>query len=187
MILASLEVQLWRVREAGGYMGLINCPDCGKQVSDRAAACIGCGAPLVEHALAAIGKDSVPLRASYDKKTGRFHGTTMQIVKLAVKAIQELKWKVDSANERMGLVTFQTGMTWGSWTGVVGSLHINEIENNFHEVCGSGKQNVSGAQLLAINLGNEAQKKVDKVISTMVSLASVYIDPDGAHPARSSG
>lgn len=27
-------------------MGLIACPDCGKDVSDRAAACNGCGAPI---------------------------------------------------------------------------------------------------------------------------------------------
>ena len=27
-------------------MALINCPDCGREVSDRAAACIHCGCPL---------------------------------------------------------------------------------------------------------------------------------------------
>jgi uncharacterized membrane protein YvbJ len=27
-------------------MALITCPDCGKQVSEQAAACIGCGRPL---------------------------------------------------------------------------------------------------------------------------------------------
>lgn len=27
-------------------MALINCPDCGTQVSDRAAACVKCGAPI---------------------------------------------------------------------------------------------------------------------------------------------
>tara|TARA_R110002073_G_scaffold44656_4_gene123741 strand:+ start:5811 stop:6134 length:324 start_codon:yes stop_codon:yes gene_type:complete len=27
-------------------MALIACPDCGKEVSDRAAACNGCGAPI---------------------------------------------------------------------------------------------------------------------------------------------
>jgi len=29
-------------------MGLITCPDCGKEVSDRVAACIHCGCPLNE-------------------------------------------------------------------------------------------------------------------------------------------
>lgn len=167
-------------------MGLVNCPDCGKEVSDRAAACIGCGAPLAKQVSVTTEKDSSPLMVSYDKRNKWFNGTTMQIVKLAVKAIQELKWKVDSANEVIGLVTFQTGMTWGSWTGVVGSLHINEIANNFYEVSGSGKQNVSGAQLLAFNIGNEAQKKVDKVIATMVALAPVYIGTKGAHPTERS-
>lgn len=167
-------------------MGLVNCPDCGKQVSDRAVTCIGCGAPLTEQVSVETAKDSAPLRISYDKRNKWFHGTTMQIVKLAVKAIQELKWKVDSANERIGLVTFQTGMTWGSWTGVVGSLHITEIANNFYEVSGSGKQNVSGAQLAAFNIGNEAQKKVDKVIATMVALAPVYVEDNAASPTKRS-
>jgi len=27
-------------------MGLINCPDCGREVSDRAVACVSCGAPI---------------------------------------------------------------------------------------------------------------------------------------------
>ena len=27
-------------------MGLINCPDCNKEISDRAPACIHCGAPI---------------------------------------------------------------------------------------------------------------------------------------------
>ena len=29
-------------------MALINCPECGKEVSDKAAVCIHCGAPLNE-------------------------------------------------------------------------------------------------------------------------------------------
>lgn len=32
-------------------MALINCPECGKQVSDRAASCIHCGFPLDEYVL----------------------------------------------------------------------------------------------------------------------------------------
>ena len=31
-------------------MALIECPDCGKQVSDAAPACIGCGRPLADFA-----------------------------------------------------------------------------------------------------------------------------------------
>jgi hypothetical protein len=40
---------------------LISCPDCGKQVSDRAPACIGCGRPIAQTgglapALASLGR-----------------------------------------------------------------------------------------------------------------------------------
>lgn len=36
-------------------MALVNCPECGKEISDRATACIGCGYPLTqcEHVLTA--------------------------------------------------------------------------------------------------------------------------------------
>lgn len=157
-------------------MGLISCQDCGKQISDRAAVCIGCGAPLVENTPSFIDLANAPDRASYDKVNNRFHGTTLQIMNLAIEAIQQLKWKVNSANEAVGLVTFQTGVTWGSWSGVVGSLHIRPIANNYFEVSGSGKQNLSGGQILALNIGNEAQRKVDKVIAAMAEIAPTFSD-----------
>jgi hypothetical protein len=159
-------------------MGLIGCPDCGKQVSDRATTCIGCGAPLGEKVAAIPSKEDMPSHASYDRKSKLFHGKTSQLVKLAIQAIQNLKWKVDSVNEGIGLVTFQTGISWGSWSGTVGSLHFNEASPNFFEVSGSGKQNLSGGQMVALNIGNEAQKRVDKVIATMIELAPSYIDPN---------
>lgn len=28
-------------------MALINCPECNKQISDKATICVGCGAPVV--------------------------------------------------------------------------------------------------------------------------------------------
>ena len=30
------------------YMALITCPECGRQISDRASVCIGCGIPMEE-------------------------------------------------------------------------------------------------------------------------------------------
>ena len=35
----------------GGRMALINCPECGKEVSDAAKVCIHCGFPLEKNAL----------------------------------------------------------------------------------------------------------------------------------------
>ena len=34
------------IKIGGIIMPLIKCPECGKEVSDRAAACIHCGCPL---------------------------------------------------------------------------------------------------------------------------------------------
>jgi hypothetical protein len=94
------------------------------------------------------------------------------MVKLAMRAVQELGWKLDNANETLGVVTFETGMTWGSWSGVSCSLNIEEISANRFRVTGTGKQNVRGGQLLALNIGGEAQKKAAKAIGKMAELAA---------------
>ena len=44
-------------------MALINCPECGKEISDKSQACIHCGYPL--NAYANIDSSSNPLRGTY--------------------------------------------------------------------------------------------------------------------------
>lgn len=39
------------VVKGGEHMALITCPECGKQISDRATSCPGCGYPLADEAL----------------------------------------------------------------------------------------------------------------------------------------
>ncbi len=112
-----------------------------------------------------------PTRAKYNPASHTFSGTTTLLVKLAMRAIQDLGWKLDNVNETMGMVTFETGMTWGSWSGVSCSLSIEEVSANEFRVTGTGKQNVRGGQLLALDLGGEAQGKVKRAINKMKELA----------------
>jgi hypothetical protein len=112
-----------------------------------------------------------PTAVSYQREADTFIGTMLLVVKLATRAVQELGWKIDSVNEGVGLVTFQTGMSWGSWSGVSCSLTIQEISGNTFRVTGTGKQNLRGGQLIAINLGGEAQGKARKAIDKMKELA----------------
>lgn len=145
-------------------MPLIECPDCGKQVSDRASSCIGCGAPLNDNGETKSADLNEPVIVKFDIDSGLFYGTIPLIAKLAALSVQALKWKVDTINENVGLVTFQTGLTWGSWSGVIGSLTINAKGDNFFEVVGSGKQNLAGGQFIAVNFYNEAEKKHLKLL-----------------------
>jgi len=94
------------------------------------------------------------------------------VVKLAMRAVQELGWKLDEANEILGLVTFQTSMSWGSWNGVSCSLNIDEVSPNTFRVNGTGKQNLRGGQLVAFNIGGEAQGKARKAIEKMKQIAA---------------
>jgi len=93
------------------------------------------------------------------------------MVKLAMKTVQALEWKFDDANETLGLVTFQTGMRWGSWSGVSCSLSIEEVSPNTFNVTGVGKQNIRGGQVVALDLGGEAKKKARNAIDMMKKLA----------------
>ena len=128
-------------------------------------------APAVPIAVAVAAQPQIT-RARYNTRTGLFTGTTLLLVKLAVRAIQELGWKVENANESVGIVTFETGMTWGwgSYSGVSCSLSIQELTPNTFRIVGTGKQNVRGAQLMAFDFG-EAKKLANKAIAKMAQLA----------------
>lgn len=51
-------------------MALINCPDCGTSVSDRAAACVKCGAPIAAQANPAAADFGSP-RVQTIEQTGK--------------------------------------------------------------------------------------------------------------------
>jgi hypothetical protein len=76
----------------------------------------------------------------YDRNSDSFSGSMVLMVKLAMRAIQDLGWKIEQVNETIGLVTFETaGMSWGSWSGVSCSLNIDEISPGTFRVSGTGK------------------------------------------------
>jgi hypothetical protein len=113
-----------------------------------------------------------PTRTHYDAKTDTFTSTMTQMVKLAMRAIQDLGWKLDSANETLGIVNFETQMSWGSYSGVSCTLTVEEIFDNTFRVNGTGKQNTRGAQLIAFDIFGEAEGKAMKAINRMKELAS---------------
>jgi hypothetical protein len=96
-----------------------------------------------------------------------FIATRPLLTKLAIKAVQALNYKVDSADEAAGLVSFTTGMTWGSWSGVSGSIYFEEVEPYRFRASGNAKQNVRGGQIIAFDIGGEAKGKVRNVIEEM--------------------
>jgi hypothetical protein len=114
---------------------------------------------------------SVPTKVKFDLASGIFSGTRALVVRLAVKAIIDIGYKVDSADENSGLVSFTTGMTWGSFSGVSGTVFAEEVSPGKFRVSGTAKQNIRGGQLIAPNLFNEANKKVAKVRFRMTELA----------------
>lgn len=99
-----------------------------------------------------------------------FHGDLKQLMQLASRAIIENKWTITGANEFTQSITFETKISWGSWSGVTCTLTFFENGPGVWKVSGSGKQNVRGAQLAAIDLG-ESGRKAAKAIQRMRELA----------------
>jgi len=147
-------------------MALVGCSECGQQVSDKAIACPNCGAPVANP----VAEVAAPTTVSF--RNGEFIAARSQLVSHTVKAVQALDYKVDDANEQTGLVTFTTGMTWGSWSGVSGTIYLEEVGTHRFVASGNAKQNVKGGQVLAFNIGNEAGKKVRNVIAEMEKAAT---------------
>lgn len=164
-------------------MALIKCSECGREISDKAAACPGCGAPVsITNITSRQPFPETPTAVRYNRDTDTFTGTMSLMVKLAMQAVQELRWKLDQVNEMVGLVTFETGMSWGSWSGILCSLNIEEVSPNMFRVIGTGKQNVRGGQMAAFNLFGEAQKRVRKAIDMMQQLATNTTSPKDLAP-----
>jgi DNA-directed RNA polymerase subunit RPC12/RpoP len=150
------------------------CPFCAETILVEAIKCKHCGSMLKEHSSlqppAPAASKLEPHRAKYDRANNSFIATMPQMIKLAMHAVQDLGWKLDTVNETIGLVTFQTKMSLGSWSGISVSLNIEQSGENRYRVWGTGKQNVRGAQLLALDLG-ESKSKVSKAIGRMQELA----------------
>jgi hypothetical protein len=92
------------------------------------------------------------------------------VVQYAIQAIQRLGWTVVNASDLTQSITFETKMSWGSWSGVTCTLSFAEVAPGSWRVTGGGKQNVRGAQLVAIDFG-EANGKARKAIAQMKQLA----------------
>ena len=149
-------------------MALIKCTECGREISDKAETCPGCGAPV---SVTTKKQSSQPTKVKYNSNSDNFIGTMALMVQLAMKAVQDLGWKIDQTNENLGLVTFQTSISWGSWSGVSCSLTIEEVSPNTFTVRGTGKQNLRGGQILALNIGGEAKSKARKAIDKMKDIS----------------
>lgn len=150
-------------------MALIKCSECGREISDKAEACPGCGAPV---SVTVKQQSQVVTDVHYNRSTDTFRGTMVLMVKLAMRAVQELGWKLDQVNETLGMVTFQTGISWWSWSGVSCSLNIEEVSPNTFRVSGTGKQNPSGMLRISMEIGGEAQGRAHKAIEKMKQLTS---------------
>lgn len=161
-------------------MALIKCAECSRDISDQASSCPGCGAPVVVKESTARAPNRLAL------SDGKFIATREMMAALGRSAVLACKYRVDAADDAAGTLTFTTGVTMGSWTGVSGTIIYREVSPYLFEVNGSAKQNVKGGQVVALDLFGEAKGKVDNVTAEMRRQASagevVTASEEGAPP-----
>ena len=162
-------------------MALIKCRECSRDISDQAASCPGCGAPVVVQENTVRAPERVSLSGEH------FIATRDMMASLAKSAVLACNYKLDEADEASGTVSFTTGMTMGSWSGVSGTIIYREISPYLFDVNGAAKQNVRGGQMVALNLFGEAKAKVDNVIDAMRRQASTLSGETGNFTAEPGG
>jgi hypothetical protein len=128
------------------------------------------GAALAVFLLAGCGQTTIsavsPAPASAASDT--FSGTKADVIRLAIKGIQSKGWKLDQVNEGVGIVSFETNMSMGSWSGIRANLILEETGRpNLYRVTGTAKQNLQGRQMVALDIGDEAQGVIREAIAAM--------------------
>ena len=89
-------------------MGLIQCPDCGKQVSDQATACIHCGRPLAKslrHSVSSTDVKTGTQRAKWRYEAGNTIGLIGVIASLFVMM----------SSFPLGILLFLVSAGFGLW------------------------------------------------------------------------
>lgn len=109
----------------------------------------------------------------YNSTENVFIGDFIGVLKLAMRAIQSMNYKIDDANENLGFITFSTGMTWNSFAGASCTLSLEETGEGKVKVSGAGKQKPAGIFRMSIDLTGEANGIANKVILRMQEMANV--------------
>ena len=66
-------------------MALIDCPECGRQVSSNAPTCVGCGAPIADTSYAKIASTAPPNSGGRAKRGERVPYTDQEVAVLLSK------------------------------------------------------------------------------------------------------
>jgi hypothetical protein len=114
-----------------------------------------------------------------------FAGTRADVIRLAIKAIQSKGWKLDQVNESVGIVSFETAISMGSWSGIRANLILEDTgQPNLFRVTGTAKQNLQGRQMVALDIGDEAQGVVREAVAAMRSIqpSNDYVPPAAPPP-----
>jgi hypothetical protein len=111
-----------------------------------------------------------PTVATYNETSDTFSGSILLVVKLAVRAIQSLNWKVEYVNENIGSVSFEAGSGAVTAYDYSCSLSVEEVGLNTYRVTSTGKLKPRGNTVFALD-GGSGKKAAQKAVDRMKAMA----------------
>ena len=110
-------------------MALIKCPECGKEISDKASACPNCGCPISSsQSLSSVaGKDAAINKAEKKKKTGIVIGLAAALVLFGIALGVYFAFLSPAAKTEKAYVEAKTLLSSGQYE--VALSRFEELEN----------------------------------------------------------
>ena len=121
-------------------------------------------------------------RVRYNRKSDTFIGSLPAVMKLAMKAVQQLGYRISNANETLGLLSFEVGTQLLRYGGQF-SLYVEEVRENTFCVRVEGFQS-EGSDLGRALRNSWKPKEAEKVIDKMIDLAEHAAGSDNSRSPR---
>ncbi len=153
-------------------MALVKCPECGREISDKADMCVGCGAPYSRPLPILNGIYLTPARPTvvkYNQNTDDFRGTMALMVQLAARAVEKIGGTIEHADENTGLVTFRARHSGEAPKRVLSSLSIGG--NRYTYTVNVMGEKISNWKIFRDKWEVEAQRQALNAIEVMKRLA----------------
>jgi hypothetical protein len=114
---------------------------------------------------------ALPDQVRYVVASDSFIGTLPLMMQLGIRAVRECGYLLTNSDEKLGIITFSTGLAWQSTRRRSCSIAFRQIRECIFRMAMVGKQGTDGGFLSAIDVFDETKAMARMVIRRMQHLA----------------